>query len=371
MRLQAAIAVEGGKPMHRRKALGGAGLLAATRATTRSPMGCWEEALQLGGDDGDQEAIAATLTWLGTNGYGAGNLDDAQAYIAEGLDIRATHRRPGRIAVSLNAMGGILHFRGDLDQARTVFEESLALKVEQGNENAIAIALTNLGLVERTPATPIVRRPCSPTPSPSGGAPATSNASRSACTTRRLADLDRGDLVPAREQLEQALAMARELNDRPEVGYALTDLARVACAAGDLDAARPQLDEALRLTSTLKVRLIVTLALDAAAGYLAARGDGPGAARLIGATDIDREVTGYVRMPADERLLARACAGAREAMGEDAWAAARAAGRSLDLEGAIHEAIMAVALPTEETVVAGSGSRRPRHATGSAEHPRR
>ena len=109
---------------------------------------------------------------------------------------------------------------------------------------------------------------------------------------------------------------------------------------GDLDAARPQLDEALHLTSTLRVRLIVTLALEAAAGYLAARGDGPGAARLIGATDIDREGTGYVRMPADERLLARACAGAREAMGEDPWAAARAAGRSLDLEGAIREATM-------------------------------
>ncbi len=353
MRLQAAIAIEGGKPMHRRKALGGAGLLASYQGDYAFAHGLLEEALQLARDDGDQEAIAATLTWLGTNGYGAGNLDDAQAYIAEGLEIRRRIGDAGRIAVSLNAMGGILHFRGDLDQARTVFEESLALKVEQGNENAIAIALTNLGLVERdagdtdraaalfADAVSIWRR--------TGDKQRLSVGVHNAA----LADLDRGDLVPAREQLEQALAMARELNDRPEVGYALTDLARVACAAGDLDAARPQLDEALRLTSTLKVRLIVTLALDAAAAYLAARGDGPGAARLIGATDIDREVTGYVRMPADERLLARACAGARDAMGEDAWAAARAAGRSLDLEGAIREAMMAVALPTEETVVAG------------------
>ena len=352
IRLQAAIAIEGGKPMHRRKALGGAGLLASYQGDYAFAHGLLEEALLLAREDGDQEAIAATLNWLGTNGYGAGHLDDAQAYIAEGLAIRRGIGDAGRIAVSLNAMGGILHFRGDLDEARKVFEESLALKVEQGNENAIAIALTNLGLVERdagdtdraatlfADAVSIWQR--------TGDKQRLSVGLHNAA----LADLDRGDLDTARAQLQQALGMARDLNDRPEVGYALTDLARVECAAAQLDEARQHLDEALHLTSTLKVRLIVTLALEATAGYLAASGDGIGAARLIGAADIDRERTGYVRMPADERLLDRSCAGAHATLGDDVWAAARTAGRSLELEGAIREAVGAVTEP-RESIVAG------------------
>ena len=352
IRLQAALAIGVGKSVHRRKALGGAGLLASYQGDFALAHGLLEEALLLARADGDDEAIASTLNWLGTNGYGAGNLDGAQAYIAEGLAIRRRLGDPGRIAVSLNAIGGILHFRGDLDGARDVFEESLALKMAQGNENAIAIALTNLGLVERDAEHPdraamlfqhavtIWER--------------TGDEQRLAVGRHNaaLAALDRGELGPAREQLQQALTVARDLNDRPEVGYALTDLARLECVAAHWELAREHLAEALRVTSVLRIRLVVTLAIEATAMYLAGTGRAVASARLIGAVDADRIATGYMRMPADARSLEAMCAPARAAVGERDWAAALAAGGELDIDAVVQEAIDAVA-PAAVASVAG------------------
>jgi predicted ATPase len=338
MRLQEALAVGGGRPSHRRKALGGAGLLASYQGDYTLADKLLFEALELARAEGDDEGIAATLNWLGTNGYSAGHLDDSQEYIAEGLAIRRRLGDTGRIAASLNAMGGILHFRGDLDGAREVFEESLALKVGQGNENAIAIALTNLGLVERdagiTDRATVLFADAVAIWQRIGDRQRLSVGRHNAA----LAALDRGDLDAARRDLEAALATARELNDRPEIGYALTDLARVECAAGQFDAARGHLVEAVRHTAAIRIGVVVSLALEATAILMAGTGEPLLAARLVGAADADRARTGFMRMPADARILEAACDPAKASVPEGAWAAEVARGGALLLEGAIAEA---------------------------------
>ena len=233
MRLQAAIAVEGGKPMHRRKALGGAGLLASYQGDYAFAHGLLEEALQLARDEATRKPSPPPSTGWARTATARGISTTLMRASPKGCEFAGPDRRRGADRGSLNAMGGTSTPRRPRPARRTVFEESLALKVEQGNEDTIAIALTNLGLVERDvgdtePRGRPVRRRRRDIRRRTGDRQRLSVGLHDAA----LADLDRGDLVPAREQLEQALAMARELNDRPEVGYALTDLARVACAAG-------------------------------------------------------------------------------------------------------------------------------------------
>ena len=339
IRLQAALSIGGdATPQHRRKALGGAGLLACYQGDYALARSLLEEALELARAEGDREATAATLNFLGTNAYGAGQLDSAEVFIAEGLAIRREIGDIGRIAASLNAMGGIHHFRGHLDRAREVFEESLAHKVQQGNEGAIAIALTNLGLVERDAMQP--DRAAALFQDAVAVWERTGDRQRWAVGKHNaaLVALDRGELDAARDDLLASLAVARELNDRAEIGYALTDLARVECARGDMERARTYAHEALRTASSIGVRLVLLLALEATVALAASTNRPILAARLWGAASADRERTGFVLMPADERLLTQACAECRTSLGEAAWNAAYAEGRGLALEAAVAEA---------------------------------
>jgi predicted ATPase len=357
IRLQAALAAGSGKPAPRQKALVGAGVLASYQGDYTQADNLLFEALAIARAASDDEATASTLTWLGMNGQSAGHLDDSQEYIAEGLALRRRLADSGRIAVSLDAMGGILHVRGDFDGAREVFEESLGLKRERANESEIAMALTNLGRVERdagntdraaglfADAVLIWQRTGDRQQLPVGR----HNAA--------LVALDRGDLKAARRGLQSALATAREFDDRPEMAAVLTDLARVECAAGRWERAHDALVEALRLTALVKIGVVVSLALESTAIWLAGTGRPLEAARMIGAADADRGRIGFVRMPADERLLAAATAPAK-AVDTGAWGEAAARGEELVLEAAI-AAATALLATTDAATTDGAASAAP------------
>ena len=157
LRLAAALAIGDEAPSAvRRKALAGAGLLASYQGDYTLGDSYLREVLAVADLDGDDEARATILNWLGTNAYGGGNLDEAETFIAEAVAIRRRLDDSAGIATALNALGGVYHFRGDLDRARETFAESLALKQELGNPNGIAVSLTNLGLVERDAGRPDV-----------------------------------------------------------------------------------------------------------------------------------------------------------------------------------------------------------------------
>ena len=150
LRLAAALAIGDDAPSPvRRKALGGAGLLASFQGDYGLAESYLREALAVAEADGDDEARAMILNWLGTNAYGGGDLDAAEGFVAESVALRRALGDPAGIATALNALGGVYHFRGNLDRARETFGESLQLKQGLGNENGIAVALMNLGLVER------------------------------------------------------------------------------------------------------------------------------------------------------------------------------------------------------------------------------
>jgi DNA-binding CsgD family transcriptional regulator len=82
------------------------------------------------------------------------------------------------------------------------------------------------------------------------------------------------------------------------------------------------------------------------------------AARLFGAVDALRERSGAHVFPTEGRRSERATATARAALGDDAFARACAAGRSLTLEEAVAEAVTPPGAGVVTDVIAASQARR-------------
>jgi tetratricopeptide (TPR) repeat protein len=338
LRLASALALAPDAPApYRRKALGGAGLLASYQGDYALGDAYLREALGAARADGDEDAEAVILNWLGTNAYGRGDLDSAERYVSESLALRRRLGDPAGIATALNSLGGIHHFRGELDSAREMFAESLALKQELGNANSLAVSLTNLGLVERDAGRP----------AEAVGAfedaiaiwERTGDRQRMAVGIHNAAllalDQHRNDEAAA--LLDRAYGIARELGDRTEMAYALADRARVDVERHLLDAAAADIAASLPRAVALGARIIVPIALEAAGSLAAERGDDALAVRLWAAAAADRTDSGFANMPADERHLDERLAAVRERLDPSAFADAWAEGAAL----AAHDAVAA------------------------------
>ncbi|HEX5825985.1 MAG TPA: tetratricopeptide repeat protein [Candidatus Limnocylindrales bacterium] len=340
LRLAAALTIGDGAPRRvRRKALGGAGLLASYQGDYALGEAYLREALALAEADGDDESRALILNWLGTNSYGGGRLDDAEAFISESVAIRRRLGDAPGIATALNALGGVYHFRGHLDEARVTFQESLALKQHLGNPNGIAISLTNLGLVERDAG-----RPDSATKAFEEAIAIwerTGDRQRVAVGVHNaaLVAIDLGRYDEAAAMLSRAWELAREVGDRTEMAYAQADRVRVEVERGNLAAAAAALADSLPRVASAGIRVIVPLLLEGAGGLAAARGEDTCAVRLWSAATAERTASGFVNMPADERLLDAKVAVVRDRLEPAEFAAAWAEGAALTPAGAVDEAM--------------------------------
>jgi predicted ATPase len=340
LRLASALALAPDAPApFRRKALGGAGLLASYQGDYVLGDAYLREALAAARTDGDEDAQAVILNWLGTNAYGRGDLDSAETYVSESLALRRRLGHPAGIATALNSLGGVYHFRGELDRAREMFVESLALKQELGNANSLAVSLTNLGLVERDAGRP----------SEGQGAfeeaiaiwERTGDRQRMAVGIHNAAllALDQHRHEDAVVLLDRAYEIARELGDRTEMAYALADRARVDVERGALDAAAADIAESLPRGVGLGARIVVPIALEAAGSLAAERGDERLAVRLWAAAAAERADSGFANMPADERHLDERLEAVRERLDPTAFAEAWAEGFALGVEAAVATAL--------------------------------
>jgi predicted ATPase/Tfp pilus assembly protein PilF len=341
LRLASALALAPDAPApYRRKALGGAGLLASYQGDYVLGESYLREALAAARTDGDEEAEAVILNWLGTNAYGRGDLDAAEVYVSEGLALRRRLGDPAGIATALNALGGVYHFRGELDRAREMFVESLALKQELGNANSFAVSLTNLGLVERDAGRPAEAE----------GAfeEAIAIWERSGDRQRMavgihnaaLLALDQHRHEDAAALLDRAYEIARDLGDRTEMAYALADRARVDVERGALDEAAADIAASLPRAVALGARIIVPITLEAAGSLASQRGDDHRAVTLWAAAAAERAASGFANMPADERHLDERMAAVRDRLDPAAFAEAWAEGSALTVDEAV-----ALALP--------------------------
>jgi predicted ATPase/class 3 adenylate cyclase/Tfp pilus assembly protein PilF len=228
--------------------------------------------------------------WQGDDPAAMAWLEQATA-LARAVGDRRTEAR------ALNSLGVLANQQGDLERAGARYAESLALMRKAGDRRGIAVALSGLGNIA----------------------------------------FSQGDLEQAAAAFAEALALFRQGGDRAHIAVGLVNLGWVARRRGAVAEAEALGREALALDRKLGDLRRCAEDLEHLASTAAVAGQGARTARLLGAAAAVRETLGAPQPPDERADIEQAVAAARAALGEDAWAAAYAAGQALTLEEAIAE----------------------------------
>jgi ATP/maltotriose-dependent transcriptional regulator MalT len=207
--------------------------------------------------------------------------------------------------------------RGEVERARALAEESVAHFREGDDAFGLAASLSALGVVFRA----------------------------------------RGDYGAARSALEESAEIAREAGDDWLLALPLRSLGVVTLKQGDAERAETYVKESLLLSVRRSgEEYFVAQALEILATIAAGCADHLKAAHLYGAAEALRKAMGSSILPYDAAEQERGMAAAREALGEEGFEAARAAGEAMTQEQMIAEAIGAS--PSENHVESPGESRR-------------
>ena len=250
--------------------------------------------------DGVETADRASVEFCA--GYVAmkqGMLDAAEQHIQSGLAAFRSLGDQSGISRGLNDLGKLAEISGDYHKAREFLTESLAGYQALGDDTGIRAVTNNLG-----------------------------NAAMMA-----------GDFAAARYYHQQCLDCARRAGIVVAAAWSLNNLAEVALAEGDLNSARRLFRDSLAAFVQNDYR---PGAADCVQGLGEAACMSPhdtagalAAARLFGAAERMREVSGIALMPADMPLFERAVQLARQALTDAEFDAEWANGRALSHDEAI------------------------------------
>jgi predicted ATPase/DNA-binding CsgD family transcriptional regulator len=244
------------------------------------------------------EVRAVALIMAGWLAGEQGDLARADPLVNEGLALARTIGHRHYEAQALISLGLVAVRRAAFDRARACFEEALAIHASLGDVTWVPFALKNLGFVAYR----------------------------------------RGDRAQADALYEQALRQFRDLGNTFGTAITLISMAKVARDRGDLARATALYAEGLALRWDHGDKISVAGCLRGLALVAALARQDERAARLFGAAEALRESIGAGEPRGDSRVE-DALAPARTALGEEAFAAAWAAGRALPLSEAVAEAL--------------------------------
>ena len=202
-------------------------------------------------------------------------------------------------ATALNGAGNLAREQGDYAGARALHEESLAMRRQLGDQLGVAASLNNLGGLAR----------------------------------------ERGDYAGAWALQEESLAICRQLGHQQGVAASLNNLGNVARERGDYAGARALQEESLAICRQLGDQQGVAACLDEMTAVADGQSLPSQAARLGGAAASLRESLDAPLSPAEQAEVDKTIAAVREALGEDAFAAAWDAGRAMTWEQAVEFAM--------------------------------
>jgi len=272
------------------KVLGGA---AWTRSQYARACSLLEESGVLYKEVGDSAGRVDYLADLAHVYASQGEYDRAGALLEEGLVLARALDDPGRMGWMLYHLARLrFEVQGDLDQARALAEESLALWQEVGHTWGTGNLFSLLAEIV----------------------------------------LRQGEEARARALAEESVVLLKERGDRWATVQALLGSVRVLAVQGDLDEARRLSQESLAVLLEVGNKEFIAACLEGLGEVVAAQGEHAWAARLWGSAETLRKAIGAPMPPVYqvgyEQALAHACA----QVGEQAFAAAWAEGRSLTPE---------------------------------------
>jgi predicted ATPase/Tfp pilus assembly protein PilF len=297
--LEAALAGGACPAALRATALNGAGVLAFRQGEYGQAAALHEEALALRRALGETSGIVASLSNLGLVAYQRGEYGRAAALLEESLALERTLGNTRGIARSLSNLGLVAYQQGDHERASALHEESLALEHTLGNTLGIAYSLSNLGRVA----------------------------------------YQRGEYERAAALHEEALVRNRELGDKNGIATTLIGLGNVAYRQGDYGRTEALLQEVLLISRDVGARDLVAEGLEILTWVAEARGQSQRAARFGGAAEALRDALGMPLAPEERDGHDEAVRAMHQALGEEGFASAWAAGRALSQEAAVAEAL--------------------------------
>ncbi|MGV3719406.1 MAG: AfsR/SARP family transcriptional regulator [Actinomycetota bacterium] len=288
-------------PLLRAKALNRAGILAREQGDLEAAESFGAQCLERYREMGDLRGVAYMLNNLGTLARLARDYARALDLYGASLELQRQRGDEAAAAVLLNNLGCLAQDQGDYPQARTYHEQSLALQRRLQDRGGIALSLNNLADVARWSREPVL----------------------------------------ATELARQSLALFRELGDKSGAAASLHIRGEAALQRDDASGARSMLRESVELFREVGDLEGLADSLDAlAATFITSGEEGVGqAAVLLSASQSLRELLGSpfppnVREQHDHRLEI-----VRTRLGNAAFAAAQAKGRSLNHEQAAEFAL--------------------------------
>lgn len=322
----------------RLKVIHGAATLADSQGDRPRATALLEQAVRLHRELGDHVGLAFALNRQGQIAFREGNFDRASTYLDESLALFRTIGDPVLVADALETLGMVAHRRGDAERATVLLQEGLELFRGLGDKRGMASALRGLADLAQD-RTDYAR--------------AGALAEESAALFRDIGDVyglgsvlyimanaavERGDFERAEQLITYGLGEKRKAGDKEAVADSLRDLAVIVQRRKDYGRAVSLWKESLMLHQELGSAPRTIDCLEGLAGLVSLTGQPERAARLLGAVNALRAVAGIsrwrglLRRPESDRHL-------RTTLGEDAFAAAWAAGGMLSLDRAIAEAL--------------------------------
>jgi predicted ATPase len=291
----------------------------------------WLE-IALQGAPGPTEARARALNWLGQLARLHGDAERARQLLAESVALARTGVDRRLLSIALRHGYRTSLALGDRQEARRLLDEAVAVSRDQGDQRELAYNLCALAELridegrldgaERLLAEIL-------------------DVGRSAGDALPLCDrlvvlgavrLLQGDPARARSALVEALDLERAVGSTFITPQALALLGDVARSQGDLPEALDRYGEGLRLSQVMG-RGDLAATLRRYAGVCAAVGEPRQAARLFGAASTVADESRRLAW-VDRYFGADDPAAARQALGDEAFAAAWAEGRAITLEDA-------------------------------------
>jgi predicted ATPase/transcriptional regulator with XRE-family HTH domain len=255
-----------------------------------------EKALVLFRELDDKWGIAASLEMLASAALDQAEYATAQVHLEECLALwREIGNEWGR-AYSLWLLAcAIFYSQGPQPRVSPMLEESLALARKLGHKASVSYTLVTMGFVS----------------------------------------FFEGDIGKARSLFQESLAHSREMGDWRSIAGGLYSLGWVAFIENNYALARSLFEESLAILRRLDHKWIIALCLEGLAAAIAAQEQLVGAAQLWGAVSALREAIAAPVPPVIRILCEQLMDAARAQLGEEAFAAALAQGRTMTVEQAL------------------------------------
>ncbi|HLZ71030.1 MAG TPA: LuxR C-terminal-related transcriptional regulator [Dehalococcoidia bacterium] len=312
-------------------------------------------------------ARARALCRAGTLAWDAGELEVAVGLLKESAAAVQECGDSVELTYVLSELGAMLRDQGQRVTGRQALEESVALARASGNMRDLPLALVRLAALRRMAGDPTAQAMLE-----EGLVQArrTENWRAVGTALNCLGEWAReaGDYPRALAYYEGAYATWGETRNHRSA-LMLANLGYAALGCGDVDRAAASFATGLTLSREFGLRRWTIDNIAGLGAVAGARGRHLPAARLLGAAEAQFVAAGPFHNPSDQAEYDYTLGAARAALGEAAFASARAEGRSLSLEQAIDEALAATEPPAAPAALADRLSGQHRHGATRARYP--